>query len=303
MKITQEQYQLIADAFPKQRGNVKVSNLDALNALLHILEQGCKWRALPKEFGNWHTIYMRFSRWSHNGVLARVFQRLQQEQIINLEVLGLDSTTIKVHPDAAGAPTTRGPQAIGRSRGGLTTKLHMIASDARTAIIYAISPGQDHDAPHGRKLLEKLGARKKEPEGEQLKLFLVADRAYEGDETRELAVALGYTPVIPPRSNRRHRWDYDQHIYKRRNRSRAALLPDQSLPACLRPLRQTRRHLPSIHHPRPHPRHPQKREHALVAQLVIMASDARSVISRSGCHSDRASETPGGPSRSEPGSM
>ena len=129
----------------------------------------------------------------------------------------MDSTTVKVHPDATGALKKRGPQAIGRSRGGLTTKIHMVAADARTAIIYAISPGQDHDAPNGRKLLKRLGPRHKKPEGEQLKLFLVADRAYEGDKTRQAALALGYTPVIPPRSNRRHPWDYDRQIYKRRN--------------------------------------------------------------------------------------
>ncbi len=217
MELTQEQYERIADAFPKQRGNVKVSNRDALNGILHILEQGCKWRALPTRFGPWHTIYMRFSRWAKSGVLTEVFERLQAEQLVDLEVLGLDSTTVKVHPDGTGALTTHGPQAIGRSRGGLTTKVHVIAADARTAIIWAISPGQDHDAPHGRKLLNRLGPRKKNPEGEQLKLFLVADRAYEGDETRQLALALGYTPVIPPRANRRRRWDYDQRTYKRRN--------------------------------------------------------------------------------------
>ena len=102
MTLTHEQYERIADAFPKQRGNVKVSNLDALNGILHVLEQGCKWRALPARFGPWHTIYMRFSRWVHNGVLTRVFERLQTEQLIDPQVVGLDSTTHKVHPDGAG---------------------------------------------------------------------------------------------------------------------------------------------------------------------------------------------------------
>ena len=211
MGLTQEQYERIADAFPKQRGNVKVSNLDALNGILHILEQGCKWRALPTRFGPWHTIYMRFSRWAHSGVLTEVFERLQTEQLIDLEVVGLDSTTVKVHPDGTGALTKRGPQAIGRSRGGLTTKIHAIAADARTAILFALSPGQDHDAPHGRRLLKKT-----QPP-EQLRLFLVADRAYEGTETRQLALALGYTPVIPPKHNRRNPWAYDRAIYRRRN--------------------------------------------------------------------------------------
>ena len=93
----------------------------------------------------------------------------------------------------------------------------MIAADARTAIIYAISPGQDHDGPHERELLKSLGPANKKPRGKQLQLFLVADRAYEGDETRRLAVELGYTPVIPPKSNRRDPWDFNRDIYKRRN--------------------------------------------------------------------------------------
>ena len=99
MGITQEQYQLIADTFPKPRGNIKISNPDALNGILYILEHGSKWRALPQRFANWHTVYMRFSRWAKSGVLTQVFQRLQQEQLIDPAVLGLDSTTAKVHPD------------------------------------------------------------------------------------------------------------------------------------------------------------------------------------------------------------
>ena len=217
MVTTQEQYQLIADTFPKPHGNIKVSHLQALNGILHILHNGGKWRELPEKYGPWHTVHMRFSRWAKNGVLTRVFQRLQEEQLIDQTVLGLDSTTHKVHPDGTGALRRLGPQAIGRSRGGLTTKIHIVAADARTAIIYAISPTQDHDGPHGRQLLKKMGRPTKKPEGEQLKLFLVADRAYEGTETRQLALALGYTPVIPPKTNRRDPWDFDRDIYKRRN--------------------------------------------------------------------------------------
>ena len=88
-----------------QRGNVRLSNLQVLNAVLYVAEQGCKWRGLPKRFGRWHTIYMRMSRWSKAGVLDRVFEKLQVEQIvrIKLEAVSLDSTSIKVHPDGTGA--------------------------------------------------------------------------------------------------------------------------------------------------------------------------------------------------------
>lgn len=105
MEITQSQYERIADCMPRQRGNVSISNLQVLNAILYVAEHGCKWRGLPKRFGNWHTIYTRMNRWAKAGVLDRVFTALQEEQIIRikLEAFSLDSTLVKVHPDGTGA--------------------------------------------------------------------------------------------------------------------------------------------------------------------------------------------------------
>ena len=105
MELTERQFQRIADCLPRQRGNVGMTNLQLVNALLYMVEHGCKWRGLPKHFGNWHTIYTRMNRWSKAGVLDRVFARLQEEQIlaIHIEHVCLDSTTIKVHPDGTGA--------------------------------------------------------------------------------------------------------------------------------------------------------------------------------------------------------
>ena len=59
MEITEAQYERIAPIFPVQRGNVSLSNLQVLNAILYVAEQGCKWRGLPPRFGNWHTVYTR----------------------------------------------------------------------------------------------------------------------------------------------------------------------------------------------------------------------------------------------------
>ena len=105
MEITETQFGLIASVLPRERGNVKVTHLQFLNALLYVAEHGCKWRGLPKRFGNWHTIYTRMNRWSKNGVLDQVFEPLQREQIvrIRIEAVSLDSTTVKVHPDGTGA--------------------------------------------------------------------------------------------------------------------------------------------------------------------------------------------------------
>ncbi len=92
-----------------QRGNVTVPNLQVLNAILYVAENGCQCRRLPNHFGPWHTIYMRMNRWVQNGVLDRVFARLQEQGLvrIRLEVVGLDSTIVPVHPDGKGLSRQR----------------------------------------------------------------------------------------------------------------------------------------------------------------------------------------------------
>ena len=120
MKLTEKQFKKIEHLMPKARKKPTVSNYQFLCAMLYIIENGCKWRALPEKYGKWHTIYMRFSRWSQNGTIQRIFETLQEMNIIDnrTDVLSLDSTSIKVHPDAAGARKTNGEQSIGRSKGG-----------------------------------------------------------------------------------------------------------------------------------------------------------------------------------------
>lgn len=77
-------------------------------------------------------------------------------------------------------------------------------------MIFSLSPGQAHDAAEGRKLLEHLG-KPTQP------MFLLMDKAYEGNETRQLALDLGFIPVVPPKSNRVEPWEYNKEMYKRRN--------------------------------------------------------------------------------------
>ena len=101
-----------------------------------------------------------------------------------------------------------GPQAIGKSRGGWTPKLSLVAAAAGTAVRFAVSPGQAGAAPEGRRLLARppLGAD-----------YGVMDRAYEGAATRHWVRALGATPSVPPKRNRTAPWSYDREQYKKRH--------------------------------------------------------------------------------------
>ena len=106
MKLTKKQYRKIEHLMPIPRKPPEISNYQFLCALLYMIENGCKWRALPKKYGKWHTIY--------------IFEEMQKLDIIDVrtDTLCIDSTSIKVHPDAAGARKSNGEQSIGRSKGG-----------------------------------------------------------------------------------------------------------------------------------------------------------------------------------------
>ncbi len=86
----------------------------------------------------------------------------------------------------------------------------MVAADARTAITFALSPGQASDTIEGRKLLGGIGPL-------PAPLHLVMDRAYEDNETLQLALDFGFIPVVPPRPQRLEPWQYDKALYRRRN--------------------------------------------------------------------------------------
>ena len=212
MELTQPHFERIAHLFPRQRGNVSLSHLAVLNAILYVAEQGCKWRGLPASFGNWHTIYTRMNRWAKSGVLDRVFAELQRLGLIRTAGGG---DVARQHggegaPGRDGRAEKNGPQAIGKSRGGWSTKIHLVAADDRSAIGFSLSGGQAGDAPEGRALLTRMVL----PDEARC---LVMDKAYEGDETRQLVADLGLEPVVPPKANRLCPWDYDRELYKRRN--------------------------------------------------------------------------------------
>lgn len=105
MQLSREQFELIEHLLPKQRGNVAIDNLTVLNAILYVAVNGCTWRGLPTRYGRWHTVYTRMSRWAKAGVLDRVFEELQVLNVlrVKIEVVQMDSTSVKVHPDGTGA--------------------------------------------------------------------------------------------------------------------------------------------------------------------------------------------------------
>ena len=124
MRLTEDQYEVIRRLLPVQRGNVRIGNLDVINAVLFVAENGCKWRALPARFGNWHTIYTRLAAvggGGRSGPIVSSFAGTSPDPHPR-RVCRLGQHQRESAPRRHGRAKKNGPQAIGKSRGGWNTK-------------------------------------------------------------------------------------------------------------------------------------------------------------------------------------
>jgi transposase len=124
----------------------------------------------------------------------------------DFEEVFLDSTVIRAHQHAAGAQKSEGPQAIGKSRGGLTTKIHALVEALGNLARWRLTPGQAADVTEAQPLLEGV-----------ITEAVAADKAYDSDALFETITASGAQAVIPPRASRTKPRTFDRHLYKGRN--------------------------------------------------------------------------------------
>jgi transposase len=112
VELTEEQFLEIEPFLPTPCGKVTHDTRTVLNGILYVLENGCKWRSLPKIYGIWHTVYARMNRLAKNGILQKIFQHFARKQINVARPVhvSLDTTSIKVSPDATGAFKKKAPR-------------------------------------------------------------------------------------------------------------------------------------------------------------------------------------------------
>jgi transposase len=184
-----------------------------VEAILYVARTGIPWRDLPTCFGNWDAVYQRFRRWQRAGYWQALFTAVP-EALAKIDLLLFDSTVIRAHPHAAGARHQSGgqvAQALGRSRGGFGTKIHVAAADERTAVAVALTPGQQGDATVFDHLLAAV------PAGVPVD-HAAADMAYDSDANRWQLLERDIAPVIPSHPCRTEAIPHDRVLYKQRNR-------------------------------------------------------------------------------------
>jgi transposase len=206
-EITDQQWNGIKDLLPGQEGDPGATAKDNrlfINAIMWIAKTGAPWRDLPERFGNWNSVFQRFNRWCKAGVFQTIMEKLQDP---DLGVLMLDSTIIRAHQHAAGAEgSSAEAEALGRSRGGFSTKIHVACDGLGKPVKIILTPGQDHDVTQGPALIAGSDAEK-----------IIADKGYDSDAFIADIESRAAEPVIPPRSNRVTERSYDKEEYKKRN--------------------------------------------------------------------------------------
>ena len=186
--LRDDQWDRIKDIVPGREGHVGGTAADNrlfVEAVLFRFRAGIPWRDLPERFGDWKIVYQRFNRWAKSGVFERVFKLLASDH--DNEYMMIDATIVRAHQHSAGAQKKNGAQAIGRSRGGLTTKIHVLVDALGNPVEVMLSPGQDHDLTCAEPLIEAVdpGA-------------LIADKAFDADPFIGALNARGITPVSHP---------------------------------------------------------------------------------------------------------
>lgn len=177
---------------------------DFMEAIYWMARVGAQWRELPEKYGKWNSVFSRFNAWTKKDIWNKLMDFCIQDP--DLEWLMIDATVIRAHPCAAGYKRgSQAEEALGRSKGGFTSKIHALVDAHGNPLKFRLTPGQSHDVTQAPELI--IGAKDAD---------IIADKGYDSDTLRDQIRSQSCEPVIPGKSNRKIPIEYDETLYEER---------------------------------------------------------------------------------------
>lgn len=176
-----------------------------IEGVFFILKTGAQWRELPCYYGKWRSVHKRYESWSRKGVWDKILSSISKDY--DNESIMIDATIVRAHPCAAGyKKDSQNEQALGRSKGGFTTKIHVLVDALGNALRFILTPGQKHDITQASSLIDGFQNSN-----------VIADKGYDAQSLIDQIEKQCCNPVIPSRSNRKNPRSYDTYLYKERH--------------------------------------------------------------------------------------
>jgi len=176
-----------------------------VEAICYVLRTAIAWRDMPACYGPWNSVYTRWRRWCALGLWQEVLRLLSRHAVGRVRFV--DGSHIKLHQFGTNPTGGQKAQAIGRTKGGLNTKLCALVEGRGRLMAAVLSPGQTYEVEASAPLLVTLK-----------NVLLVGDKGFDADALREKLLAQGCLACIPPRSSRCAPAWYHRGFYRQRHR-------------------------------------------------------------------------------------
>ena len=169
----------------------------------YVLRTGCQWRLLPPYYGHWRKIHKRYKTWAERGIWSGLMSYVRE---IDEQAVMIDATIVRAHACAAGyLKDGSEAQALGRSKGGFTTKIHALVDGLGNPIKFILTGGHRNDITQAAELVK-----------EQRNTAFLADKGYDSQELVDILEAQDCTATIPSKKNAKKPREIDKELYKER---------------------------------------------------------------------------------------
>jgi len=176
-----------------------------VESIWYMARTGCQWRLLPEYYGGWRSIHRRFKRWVDQGIWEKLLQSVQVDK--DLENVMIDTTIVRAHACSSGyKKNNQDQEALGRSKGGFTTKIHAMVDALGNPLKFILTAGQRNDITQAESLIKNTS-----------NTIVIADKGYDANDMIQAVEQQNSIAVIPSKKNRKVQREYDKHIYKERH--------------------------------------------------------------------------------------